>query len=271
LVEAQEAVGFLKACSGAYQWLADRHSTEKRVPSGLTEASQIRMLPDNSRLVSSQSDAEMHGAFDTHSEEASAPVIGTHEITSPHRNSGTSFANLCTSRGGTGLSRLSLRGAILVNTDITEETAMPETAVMPVANPNAELPRRPASLGTRVVTIIAIVGPLAGVVAAPFYVWGWGFRWTDLALFVGMYVLSAFGITIGFHRLFVHRSFETYMWIKVIFAILGSMALQGPLLKWVGMHRWHHQHSDTPDDPHSPQHGDRRRSSRPFLGCFASF
>ena len=45
------------------------------------------------------------------------------------------------------------------------------------------------------------------------------------------------------------------MWIKVIWAVLGSMAVQGPMLKWVGMHRWHHQHSDTPEDPHSPQHG----------------
>ena len=132
---------------------------------------------------------------------------------------------------------------------------MAEIAQMPVANPQAELPRGPASLAARLVTIVAIVVPLAGVVAAPFYVWGWGFRWTDLGLLVGMYIMTALGITVGFHRLFVHRSFETYTWIKVIWAVLGSMALQGPLLKWVGMHRWHHQHSDTLNDPHSPQHG----------------
>ena len=69
-----------------------------------------------------------------------------------------------------------------------------------------------------------------------------------------MYFLTALGITVGFHRLFVHRSFETYTWVKFILAVLGSMAVQGPLLKWVAMHRRHHQYSDTPDDPHSPQH-----------------
>lgn len=75
-----------------------------------------------------------------------------------------------------------------------------------------------------------------------------------MGLLLGMYVFTALGITAGFHRLFVHRSFETYTWVKFIFAILGSMAVQGPLIKWVGMHRKHHQFSDTAEDPHSPQH-----------------
>ena len=99
------------------------------------------------------------------------------------------------------------------------------------------------------------------MVAAPFFVWGWGFRWTDLGLLLGMYVLTALGITVGFHRLFVHRSFETYTWVKFVLAVLGSMAVQGSLLKWVAMHRRHHQHSDTPDDPHSPARPRRRASS----------
>jgi len=133
---------------------------------------------------------------------------------------------------------------------------------MPVADPAAELPPREptpegASLSVRVMTLIAIVVPLLGVVAAPFFLWGWGFRWTDLGVLLGMYVLTALGITVGFHRLFVHRSFETYMWVKFILAVLGSMAVQGALFQWVGMHRRHHQHSDTPEDPHSPQYGGR--------------
>lgn len=111
-----------------------------------------------------------------------------------------------------------------------------------------------ASLPVRVITFFAITVPLLGVVAAPFFLWGWGFHWTDLGLLLGMYFLTALGITVGFHRLFVHRSFETYTWIKVVWIILGSMAVQGPMLKWVAMHRRHHQYSDTPDDPHSPQH-----------------
>lgn len=92
------------------------------------------------------------------------------------------------------------------------------------------------------------------MVAAAFFLKGWGFHWTDLGLLLGMYVLTSLGITVGFHRLFVHRSFETYAWVKFILAMFGSMAVQGSLFKWVGMHRRHHQFSDTPEDPHSPQH-----------------
>jgi len=69
---------------------------------------------------------------------------------------------------------------------------------------------------------------------------------------VGFYFLSAIGITVGFHRLFVHRSFETGITVKLILVALGSMAVQGPLFQWVARHRRHHQHSDTPADPHSP-------------------
>src|SRR5205823_10853378 len=71
---------------------------------------------------------------------------------------------------------------------------------------------------------------------------------------LGMYVLTALGITVGFHRLFTHRSFETYSWVKLVLTALGSMAVQGPMVKWAAMHRGHHQHSDTPEDPHSPHH-----------------
>jgi stearoyl-CoA desaturase (delta-9 desaturase) len=117
-----------------------------------------------------------------------------------------------------------------------------------------ETAHEPITPAVRLVTFLAITLPLLGVVAAPFFLWGSGFHWTDLGLLLGMYILTALGITVGFHRLFVHRSFETYTWVKFVLAVLGSMAVQGPLLKWGAMHRRHHQHSDTPDDPHSPQH-----------------
>ena len=114
-----------------------------------------------------------------------------------------------------------------------------------------------APLIVRATTFVVIVVPLLGVLAAIFFLWGWGFRRADLALLLGMYFLTAIGVTVGFHRLFVHRSFETYTWIKFVLAILGSMAVQGPMLKWVAMHRRHHQYSDTIDDPHSPNHEGR--------------
>ncbi len=65
-------------------------------------------------------------------------------------------------------------------------------------------------------------------------------------------MLTAVGITVGYHRLFTHRAFETNKVVQFVLAVLGSMAVEGPLLKWVAIHRRHHQCSDTPDDPHSP-------------------
>lgn len=126
----------------------------------------------------------------------------------------------------------------------------------PVHAPDNHTPAQ-ASLLVQLGTGVAIVLPLLGVIAAPFFVWGWGFGWVDLGLLLGMYVLTALGITVGFHRLFVHRSFDTFTWIKFIWAILGSMAAQGSLFHWVAVHRRHHQHSDKPTDPHTPHHHGR--------------
>lgn len=134
---------------------------------------------------------------------------------------------------------------------------MAEMVPLPIADPLGDLPpREPESgrvtLGVRLANLAAIIIPFLGLVAVPFFLWGRGFYWTDLGLLLIMYALSVLGITVGFHRLFTHRSFETNIVVKFILAVLGSMAVQGPLLKWVATHRRHHQHSDTVEDPHSP-------------------
>ena len=103
----------------------------------------------------------------------------------------------------------------------------------------------------------AVIVPFLGILSAPFLLWGWGFGWVDFGLLVGMYLLTALGVTVGFHRLFTHRSFETNCIVRFVLGALGSMAIEGSVLKWVALHRRHHQHSDTPDDPHSPHHGGR--------------
>jgi stearoyl-CoA desaturase (delta-9 desaturase) len=100
----------------------------------------------------------------------------------------------------------------------------------------------------------AIIVPFLGLIAAMILTWGWGLDWTALALFAGMYFLTLLGITVGFHRLLTHRSFETYGAIKALFVVLGSMSAQGHVLKWVAFHRRHHQMSDQEDDPHTPHH-----------------
>ena len=124
----------------------------------------------------------------------------------------------------------------------------------------------PLSLGARVATLIAILVPVVGLAVAVARFWGWGVTWVDLGLLLGMYLLTALGITVGYHRLFVHRSFETNVVVKLVLAVLGSMALQGSVLKWVALHRRHHQHSDTPDDPHTPHH-----QGQGFLGWLRGY
>lgn len=117
----------------------------------------------------------------------------------------------------------------------------------------ASSPSRPrAPLGARVATLIAVVLPLAGLVAAVTMLWGVAFDWVHLCTLVGMYVLTVFGVTVGYHRLFTHKSFETPRIVAAFWGVLGSMAVHGSLMKWVALHRKHHQHSDDHDDPHSP-------------------
>jgi stearoyl-CoA desaturase (Delta-9 desaturase) len=108
------------------------------------------------------------------------------------------------------------------------------------------------SMRVRVLNLTAVVLPLLGFVAVVVSLWGRGFAWIDCGLLLGMYVLTVVGVTVGYHRLFTHRSFETNKVVQFVLAVLGSMAAEGPLLKWVAVHRRHHQHSDTHKDPHSP-------------------
>src|SRR3954454_1773516 len=76
--------------------------------------------------------------------------------------------------------------------------------------------------------------------------------WSDLVVFAIMYVVTAMGVTVGFHRLFTHRAFKTGPVVRAILAVLGSAAIEGPVISWVADHRKHHAFSDRPGDPHSP-------------------
>lgn len=76
--------------------------------------------------------------------------------------------------------------------------------------------------------------------------------WLEVVLLFAMWLLTGLGVTVGYHRYFTHRAFQTSAPVEVLLVILGSMAIQGPLLYWAGLHRRHHEHSDTGPDPHSP-------------------
>jgi stearoyl-CoA desaturase (delta-9 desaturase) len=103
--------------------------------------------------------------------------------------------------------------------------------------------------------IAAVVVPFLAFLAAVVLLWDRAVGWTDLGLLAGMYMVTAMGITIGYHRLFTHRSFQTYKPIEYALAVAGSMAVQGPVVFWVADHRKHHAHTDEEGDPHSPHVG----------------
>ncbi|MGB0717645.1 MAG: acyl-CoA desaturase, partial [Phycisphaerae bacterium] len=105
-----------------------------------------------------------------------------------------------------------------------------------------------------IASLAVVIIPFIGLIVAIYSFWGWGVTPIDIGILLVMYAISGFGITIGYHRLFTHRSFETTRFLRKVFAIMGSTAIQGPVLRWVATHRSHHQHSDCEDDPHSPNH-----------------
>src|SRR5881397_1496781 len=107
----------------------------------------------------------------------------------------------------------------------------------------------------RMLNLAGVLLPFAGLIAAVALLWGTSWvGWTDLALMAGMYVVTCLGVTLGFHRLLTHRSFQTHKPTEYALAILGSMAVQGPVMSWVADHRKHHAHTDKEGDPHTP-HG----------------
>ncbi len=106
----------------------------------------------------------------------------------------------------------------------------------------------------RRVALVTVITPLLGVIVSIVACWGKGVTTLDLALCGALYALTMVGITMGYHRLFTHRSFKCAAPITVLLGILGCMAAQGPILFWAACHRRHHQFSDQECDPHSP-HG----------------
>ncbi|MBZ8179085.1 acyl-CoA desaturase [Oscillatoria salina] len=82
------------------------------------------------------------------------------------------------------------------------------------------------------------------------------FSWgaVGVALFLH-WVTAGLGVTLGFHRLVTHRSFETPKWLEYFLVFCGSLSAQGGPIKWVGLHRMHHLYSDAEGDPHDSNRG----------------
>jgi stearoyl-CoA desaturase (delta-9 desaturase) len=107
----------------------------------------------------------------------------------------------------------------------------------------------------KVANLAGVVVPFAGTLVAVVLLWNSWVDATDLAILVFFYLLTAGGVTVGFHRLLTHRSFQTEPWLERTFAVLGSLSVQGSVLDWVADHRKHHAHTDEEGDPHSPHVG----------------
>lgn len=104
----------------------------------------------------------------------------------------------------------------------------------------------------QITLLLFIAVPFVALLAAVPLVWGWGVSWLDLGLLVFFYYLGCHGVTIGYHRYFTHGSFKAKQPLRIAIAVAGSMAVEGPLVRWVADHRKHHRFSDAEGDPHSP-------------------
>jgi stearoyl-CoA desaturase (delta-9 desaturase) len=103
--------------------------------------------------------------------------------------------------------------------------------------------------------LFVVIVPLLGTLYAIILLWQRLVSWRDIAIMVGMYFFTALGITVGYHRMLTHRSFEAHPIIRFLFLMFGSMAMEGPALAWASVHIQHHANTDEEDDPHSPLHG----------------
>jgi stearoyl-CoA desaturase (delta-9 desaturase) len=104
----------------------------------------------------------------------------------------------------------------------------------------------------RVVRTMVVGIPVAALALGAWMAWGGTLHWQDLLVLAITYTLTGLGITVGYHRLFTHRSFKTSRTLRALLAVLGSMAVEGPVIEWVATHRKHHRFSDHSGDPHSP-------------------
>jgi stearoyl-CoA desaturase (Delta-9 desaturase) len=120
----------------------------------------------------------------------------------------------------------------------------PVRGVVPLTASQLRLQRR--------ITLLVTLLPLIAVFIAITRLWGGAISALDLTLFLSFYALTGIGITVGYHRLFTHRSFRAVKPVRIALAVLGGMAVEGSVVQWCATHRRHHAYADQFGDPHSP-------------------
>lgn len=136
-------------------------------------------------------------------------------------------------------------------------TALPNTVDKSTTEHATSVPAPALHRSTldRGMTLVGVMLPLVATIAAIVKLWQRDVVASDIALLVGLYLITGFGITIGYHRFATHRGFQTGPVVEFILLALGSMAVEGSVLQWVATHWKHHVHADKPGDPHSPLDG----------------
>src|SRR5580658_1859359 len=135
-------------------------------------------------------------------------------------------------------------------TDTTDPTT--SAAATTARRPLSDFEEEPKGTGEKVLVALFVAIPFLALLAAIPLAWGWGLGWHDVIIAVVFYFFTGLGVSIGFHRYFTHGSFKAKQGLRVLLAIAGSMAIEGPVLTWVADHRRHHKYSDKEGDPHSP-------------------
>jgi stearoyl-CoA desaturase (delta-9 desaturase) len=125
-------------------------------------------------------------------------------------------------------------------------------ATTSIAEPTQDTEPSYLSRGERMTLAAFVVVPFVALLAAVPLAWGGWLGWSDVVITFVMYTITGLGITAGFHRLFTHKAFKPNRAVKIGLAIAGSMAIEGPVIRWVADHRKHHKFSDRDGDPHSP-------------------
>jgi stearoyl-CoA desaturase (delta-9 desaturase) len=108
------------------------------------------------------------------------------------------------------------------------------------------------SLLNKTILFFVVWIPILATVLGIYFLWNHMVNMSSLVVMLVMFILGGFGITIGYHRMLTHKSFQAPEWVRAFFLITGSMTLQGPALNWAATHIQHHANSDMEDDPHSP-------------------
>jgi stearoyl-CoA desaturase (delta-9 desaturase) len=146
-----------------------------------------------------------------------------------------------------------IRDAASTLTGVGAGTGVPVSAQ--TSTPGADEPLPPLGRTHTAINVTGIVFPLIGLAAAITLLWDRMVGFTELGILAVGYLVTGVGVTVGFHRLFTHRSFQTFRVVRYTFAVLGEMAVEGDVLAWAADHRKHHRFSDREGDPHSPHVG----------------